>query len=123
MGIIGTTKEKSEVLAQELIEKSDELIQELKVKSGNLVNEAKEKSSVMAHDVIAKSEEFLNDDKYDDKYADMVVMAATKQEAVNEILKKRGFDYLLGAIEIEMGIPPLITFKVIANIDDNSKTE
>ena len=119
MGIIGTTKEKSEVLAQELIEKSDELIQELKVKSGNLVNEAKEKSSVMAHDVIAKSDEFLSDDKY----ADMVVMAATKQEAVNEILKKRGFDYRLGAIEIGMGIPPLITFKVIANIGDNNKTE
>ena len=119
MGIIDATKEKSEILVQELIEKSDELIQELKVKSDNLVNVAKEKSSILVKDVIAKSDEFISDDKY----ADMIAMAATKQEAVNAVLKKRGLDYRLGAIEIGMGIPPQITFKVITNIDDNSKTE
>lgn len=61
------------------------------------------------HDIKEKTDELLSDEKF----ADMVVLAAEKQEAVNEILQKRGLDYRLGGVEIGMGIPPLVTFKII----------
>ena len=119
MGIVDTTKEKSDELIHELIEKSDELILELKEKTDVFVQDTKEKSNLLISDVKAKSEELLSDEKF----ADMVVVAASKQESVNEVLKKRGVNYRLGAIEIGMGIPPLINFKIVTIADDKDKTD
>ena len=106
MGIIDTSKEMSEELMDELKDKSEELKHDLK-----------EKSDILFRDLKEKFEELLNDEKF----ADVVVIASEKQKSVNEVLKKRGSDCRLGAIEIGMGIPPLVTFKVLTKEDDGSE--
>ena len=55
-----------------------------------------------------KSTEFVSDEKL----ADLIVQAASKQEGVNQILKTRNSNYRVGDIGIELSIPPSIIFGI-----------
>ena len=48
----------------------------------------------------------------DEKLADLVVRAAAKQESVNEALRKRGSRYRISNIDIEIGLPPSVSFRI-----------
>jgi hypothetical protein len=53
----------------------------------------------------------------DEVIANAVMKAVEKQEKVNAILKKRGSNYRVSDIELQMGIPPTITFGVRRDSD------
>ena len=82
----------------------------------------KKDSSLLAaaKDVFAavkdKSTEFVSDEKL----ADLIVQAASKQEGVNKILKARNSNYRVGDIGIELSIPPSIIFGIRRISDDET---
>jgi len=53
----------------------------------------------------------------DEAIANTVIKAVEKQEKVNAILKERGCNYRVSDIDLEMGIPPSVTFGV-RRVDD-----
>ncbi len=60
----------------------------------------------------------------DEVIATVVMKAVEKQEKVNALLKEKGSNYRVNDIELQMGIPPTITFGVRRNSDkDESKLE
>lgn len=48
----------------------------------------------------------------DELIADTVMKAVEKQEKVNAILQKRGSAYRVSDIDLQMGIPPTVTFGI-----------
>ena len=48
----------------------------------------------------------------DETIANTVIKAVEKQEKVNEILKEKGSNYRVSGMDLEMGIPPSVTFGV-----------
>lgn len=48
----------------------------------------------------------------DELIADTIVKAVEKQEKVNAILKQRGASYRVADIDLQMGIPPTVTFGI-----------
>jgi hypothetical protein len=60
----------------------------------------------------------------DEVIASAVMKAVEKQEKVNALLKEKGSNYRVSDIELQMGIPPTITFGVRRHSDkDESKLE
>jgi len=55
----------------------------------------------------------------DEVIANAVMKAVEKQEKVNAILKEKGSNYRVSDIELQMGIPPTITFGVRRDSDDD----
>ena len=53
----------------------------------------------------------------DETIANTVIKAVEKQEKVNEILKEKGSNYRVSGMDLEMGIPPSVTFGV-RRVDD-----
>ncbi len=48
----------------------------------------------------------------EDAIADMIVVAANKQELINQKLKERGSDCRVGSIQIELGLSPTVVLGV-----------
>ncbi len=48
----------------------------------------------------------------DDLIAETIMKAVEKQEKVNALLKKKGSNYRVDNIELEMGIPPTVSFSI-----------
>ena len=48
----------------------------------------------------------------DEVIANTIIKAVNKQEKVNVLLKVKGSNYRVSDIELQMGIPPTITFGV-----------
>ena len=48
----------------------------------------------------------------DENIADFVINATKKQESINEELKKKDSPYRLGEMELELSIPPSISFSI-----------
>ncbi len=48
----------------------------------------------------------------DEVIANAIIKAVEKQEKVNAILKQKGSNYRVSDIDLEMGIPPTISFGV-----------
>lgn len=48
----------------------------------------------------------------DEVIADTIIKAVEKQEKVNAILQEKGSNYRVSDIDLEMGIPPSVTFGV-----------
>jgi len=81
-----------------------------------ILNKAKELTDKISNSVT----EFSSDEII----AKAVMKAVEKQEKVNAILKQKGSNYRVSDIELQMGIPPTITFGVRRNSDkDESKLE
>jgi len=57
----------------------------------------------------------------DEVIANAVMKAVEKQEKVNAILKEKGSNYRVSDIELQMGIPPTITFGVRRDSDDDER--
>ena len=74
----------------------------------------KEDSSLLdkAIDVFTTVKEKSTEFASDEKLADLIVQAASKQEGVNRILKTRNSNYRIGDIGIEISIPPSIIFGI-----------
>ena len=66
------------------------------------------KAKEAASKVGEKSIELISDRRL----ADLVMLAASKQESVNEVLRERGSNYRVADIDIEMGLPPSVTFGI-----------
>jgi len=56
----------------------------------------------------------------DELIADTVIKAVEKQEKVNDILEKRGSNYRVSEMDLQMGIPPTVVFG-IRRISGSSK--
>jgi len=53
----------------------------------------------------------------DETIANTIIKAVEKQEKVNEMLKEKGCKYRVSGMDLEMGIPPSVTFGV-RRVDD-----
>jgi len=71
--------------------------------------EAADKAKDAAEKAKEKSLELVSDDKI----ADAIISALTKQEKVNEILAAKGSKYCIGEISVELGLPPSISFTIV----------
>jgi hypothetical protein len=54
----------------------------------------------------------------DENIANMIIVACTKQDNVNEALKTKGSIYRIHGIDLEMGIPPKIVYAIRREIDE-----
>lgn len=61
----------------------------------------------------------------DEVIANTVIKAVQKQEKVNEILNQKGSSYRVADIELNMGIPPTVTFAVrrVQEVNDEIKNK
>ena len=88
-----------------------------KAKDSELLSKAKK----MAGKVKDKSLGLIGDETL----AEMIMVAVSKQEDVNKVLKEKGSNYRISEIEIEMGIPPKLIFGIRRKLEneeeDNSK--
>lgn len=80
----------------------------------SLFNKAKEISSK----VVEKATDFSSDELI----ADTIIKAVEKQEKVNVILRKRGSNYRVSDLDLQMGIPPTVVFGV-RRVGSESETE
>jgi len=48
----------------------------------------------------------------DELIADTIIKAVEKQEKVNAILQEKGANYRVNDIDLQMGIPPTVTFGI-----------
>ena len=56
----------------------------------------------------------------DDFLADYIIKYASKQEHINEILESKGSSYRIGSMEVEVGVPPKVTFAIEKQPDDTA---
>ncbi len=54
----------------------------------------------------------------DENLANMIIVACTKQDNVNEALKTKGSIYRIHGVDLEMGIPPKIVYAIRRGFDD-----
>ena len=55
----------------------------------------------------------------DENLANMIVVACTKQDNVNEALKTKGSIYRIHGVDIEMGIPPKVVYAIRREFDEH----
>ena len=71
----------------------------------SIIDQAKEVASSVADKA---SDKVLGDDLI----ADLIIKYGSKKEHINEILQEKGSDYRIGGMELEMGLPPKVTFTI-----------
>lgn len=67
-----------------------------------------DKAKTLSSRVVEKTVEFSSDDMI----ADTIIKAVDKQEKVNAILKLKGSNYRISSLNLEMGIPPSVSFGI-----------
>ena len=65
-----------------------------------------------AKKITGKVTESVTDFSSDEVIANAIMKAVKKQENVNALLKEKGSNYRVSDIELEVGIPPTISFGV-----------
>ena len=65
-----------------------------------------------AKEISGKVSESVSDFSSDEVIANTIIKAVEKQEKVNLILKEKGSNYRVCDIELEMGIPPTVSFGI-----------
>jgi len=58
-----------------------------------------------------------------DKFADLIMTAATQKDNINKILKQRSSKHRIREIDIGTGIPPEITFGITELTDEEIQNE
>jgi hypothetical protein len=81
----------------------------------NILDKAKELSNRVT--------ESVTDFSSDELIANTVIKAVAKQESVNALLKAKGSNYRVSGIDLEMGIPPTVSFGVRRINDQDSDSE
>ena len=67
-----------------------------------------EKAKEISDKVVDKTVQFSSDELI----AETIVKAVEKQESVNNILKEKGSNYRINEIDLQMGIPPTVSFGI-----------
>jgi len=67
-----------------------------------------DKAKELSDKVTEKAVQFSSDELI----ADTIIKAVEKQEKINIILQERGSSYRVGDIDLQMGIPPTVTFGI-----------
>lgn len=77
------------------------------------------------NDLLKKAKEFtgkIKDKTFDfisdEALADMIIMAVSKQENVNQVLSDKESLYRINGVDVEMGIPPKVIFEIKRIKDD-----
>jgi hypothetical protein len=65
-----------------------------------------------AKEISGKVSESVSEFSSDEVIANTIIKAVQKQEKVNLILKQKGSNYRVSDIELEMGIPPTVSFGI-----------
>ena len=65
-----------------------------------------------AKEISAKVSESASGFSSDELIANTIIKAVKKQESVNIVLKEKGSNYRVSDIELQMGIPPTVSFSV-----------
>ena len=65
-----------------------------------------------AKEISNKISESVTDFSSDELIANTIIKAVKKQENVNALLKEKGSNYRVSDIDLEMGIPPTVSFGV-----------
>ena len=65
-----------------------------------------------AKEISSKVSESVSDFSSDEVIANTIIKAVEKQEKVNRILKAKGSNYRVSDIELEMGVPPTVSFGI-----------
>ncbi len=77
-----------------------------------------DKAKKLSNKVAEKTAEFSSDEII----ADTIIKAVDKQERVNTILKERNSKYRISSINLEMRIPPGVSFG-IRRVNDEAEDE
>jgi len=72
-----------------------------------------------AKELTNKVSNSITDFSSDEIIANTIMKAVGKQEKVNALLKVKGSNYRVSDIELQMGIPPTVTFGV-RRVNENS---
>ena len=72
-----------------------------------------------AKELTDKVSESITEFSSDEVIANTIMKAVGKQEKVNALLKVKGSNYRVSDIELQMGIPPTVTFGV-RRVNENS---
>lgn len=70
--------------------------------------DAAEKAKDAAEKAKEKSMELMSDEKL----AEAIMNALSKQEGINKVLEAKGSHYRVGELTIELGLPPSISFTI-----------
>ncbi len=65
-----------------------------------------------AKEISGKVSESVTEFSSDEVIANTIIKAVEKQEKVNNLLKEKGSKYRVSDIELEMGIPPTVSFGI-----------
>jgi len=80
-----------------------------------------------AKEITGKVSESVTEFSSDEVIANTIIKAVEKQEKVNKLLKEKGSNYRVSDIELEMGIPPTVSFSIrrveVKNENPSSDTE
>ena len=71
-----------------------------------------------AKESVEKAKDISLDLVSDDNLANMIIVACTKQDNVNEALRTKGSIYRIHGIDLEMGIPPKIVYAIRREFDE-----
>ena len=75
-----------------------------------------------AKGIADKATESVTKFSSDEVIANTIIKAVEKQEKVNRLLKEKGSNYRVADMDLEMGIPPTVTFGV-RRIDDSHEDD
>ncbi len=67
-----------------------------------------DKAKEISDKVVEKTVQFSSDELI----AETIIKAVEKQESVNRILKEKGSNYRVNEIDLQMGIPPTVSFGI-----------
>ncbi len=77
-----------------------------------------DKAKEITSKVVEKTVEFSSDELI----ANTIIKAVEKQEKVNAVLERKGSNYRVNDIDLQMGIPPTVVFG-IRKISNNGQTK
>lgn len=78
-----------------------------------------DKAKELSNRVAEKTVEFSSDEMI----ADTIMKAVDKQEKVNAILKARGSNYRVSSLDLEMSIPPSVSFGIRRVLESGENDE
>ena len=67
---------------------------------------------------VEKAKDISLDIVSDDNLANIIMVACTKQDNVNQALKTKGSIYRIHGVDIEMGIPPKVVYAIRREFDE-----
>jgi hypothetical protein len=71
-----------------------------------------------AKESVEKAKDISLDLVSDENLANMIMVACTKQEHVNQALMSKGSIYRIQGVDLEMGLPPKVTYAIRREIDE-----